>query len=38
MHMAGKSTFMGTLEYAEELPYDKKGLYFMDLPDRILTP
>lgn len=32
MHKAGKSTFMGTLEYAEELPYDKKGLYFMDTP------
>ena len=32
MHKAGKSTFMGALEYAEEIPYDKKGLYFMDTP------
>lgn len=32
MHKAGKSPFMGTLEYAEEIPYDKKGLYFMDTP------
>ena len=32
MHKAGKSPFKGTLEYAEEIPYDKKGLYFMDTP------
>ena len=32
MHKAGKSQFVGTLEYAEEVLYDKKGLYFMDTP------
>ena len=32
MHKAGHSLFKGTLEYAEELPTDKKGLYFMDTP------
>ena len=32
MHKAGKSTFLRALEYAEEVPHDKKGLYFMDTP------
>lgn len=32
MHKAGKSTFLGALEYAEEVPHDRKGLYFMDTP------
>lgn len=32
MHKAGKSTFLGALEYAEEVPHNKKGLYFMDTP------
>ena len=32
MHKAGHSPFKGTLEYAEELPTNKKGLYFMDTP------
>lgn len=32
MHKAGNSPFVGTLEYAEEVPMDKKGLYFMDTP------
>ena len=32
MHKAGKSTFLGALEYAEEAPHDRKGLYFMDTP------
>lgn len=32
MHKAGKSPFVGTLEYAEEVSHDKKGLYFMDTP------
>ena len=32
MYKAGKSTFLRALEYAEEVPHDKKGLYFMDTP------
>ena len=32
MLKAGKSTFLGALEYAEEVPHDRKGLYFMDTP------
>lgn len=32
MHKAGKSPFKGTLEYSEEIPHNKKGLYFMDTP------
>ena len=32
MYKAGKSTFLGALEYAEEVPHDRKGLYFMDTP------
>ena len=36
MHKAGKSTFLGALEYAEEVPHDRKGLYFMDTPGQDL--
>lgn len=32
MHKAGSSPFTGVLEYGEEIPHDKKGLYFMDSP------
>ena len=32
MHKAGHSEFTGVLKYAEEIPADKKGLYFMDSP------
>ena len=32
MHKAGNSPFTGVLEYGEEIPHDKKGLYFMDSP------
>ena len=32
MHKAGNSEFTGVLKYAEEIPADKKGLYFMDSP------
>ena len=32
MHKAGHSEFTGVLKYAEEVPADKKGLYFMDSP------
>ncbi|UWD49875.1 UxaA family hydrolase [Clostridioides difficile] len=32
MYKAGDKPFKGALEYAEILPSDKKGLYFMDTP------
>ncbi|MGX9755510.1 UxaA family hydrolase [Clostridioides difficile] len=32
MYKAGNKPFKGALEYAEILPSDKKGLYFMDTP------
>lgn len=32
MHKAGKSPFLGALEYAEAVPAQKRGLYFMDTP------
>lgn len=32
MFKAGYSDFKGTLEYSEAVPYDNKGLYFMDTP------
>ncbi|MGO0985612.1 UxaA family hydrolase [Clostridioides difficile] len=32
MYKAGNKPFKGSLEYAEILPSDKKGLYFMDTP------
>jgi altronate dehydratase large subunit len=32
MYKAGNSPFTGALDYAEILPLDKKGLYFMDTP------
>lgn len=32
MFKAGVSDFTGVLEYSEELPRDRKGLYFMDTP------
>lgn len=32
MYKAGTSPFTGALEYAECLPVEKKGLYFMDTP------
>lgn len=32
MYKAGTSPFTGALEYAERLPTEKKGLYFMDTP------
>lgn len=32
MYKAGTQPFTGALEYAEILPTDKKGLYFMDTP------
>lgn len=32
MYKAGNRPFKGALEYAEILPSDKKGLYFMDTP------
>ncbi len=32
MYKAGNSPFQGALEYAEIIPHDKKGLYFMDTP------
>lgn len=32
MYKAGTSPFTGALAYSEQLPIDKKGLYFMDTP------
>ncbi len=32
MHKAGTSPFLGALEYAEAVPFDAHGLYFMDSP------
>lgn len=32
MWKAGESDFQGVLEYSEELPKEKRGLYFMDTP------
>ncbi len=32
MYKAGTSPFTGALEYAESLPLEKEGLYFMDTP------
>ncbi|MDR2946493.1 MAG: UxaA family hydrolase, partial [Candidatus Adiutrix sp.] len=32
MYKAGTSDFVAALEYAEPLPSDKKGLFFMDSP------
>ncbi|ENY8446187.1 TPA: UxaA family hydrolase [Clostridioides difficile] len=32
MYKAGNKTFKGALEYADIVPPDKKGLYFMDTP------
>ena len=32
MYKAGSSPFTGVLQYAEPLPGDKRGLYFMDSP------
>lgn len=32
MYKAGESPFLGALDYAELLPPNKKGLYFMDTP------
>lgn len=32
MHKAGSAPFVGALEYAEPIDYNKRGLYFMDSP------